>query len=350
MKKNMIALAVAAAMIPGFAAAEGATVSGYADITFKSTNDTSYGNSGVKNIFGAAAEINVRNTVGDVTVGADADIGVATNNTNSSAQLEQAFFAWNAGPATIIGGVFNNPIGLDAEDSTDMVMVSHSAVYDALNSQTVLHGNNIAGVAAAFAAGPATITAALLNDLQHARDDSNNDTLSVALVANMSPMEGLDLELSHVTQESDGVTTGATGDAHNYTTNKTGLDVNAGVGNVTNFNAAFTMGQVSASLDYLMPSEVVDSVYDLTLGFQANDALGVAVRFSETAYADKATINGAANQDLSAHLADTSSITLQASYKIADNLKLKLEHKADETDVAGSEDTSMTTAKFIATF
>ncbi len=166
MKKNLIALAVAAVMAPGFAAAEGASISGFADITHTSNSDVD------QSVFNANGEIDVRNTMGSVTVGVDVDLFLHGDNydaavaDNDSATLEQAFFAWKATDAvTVIGGVFNNPIGWDAEDAPDMDMTSHTLSYNALDAATDLYGNNLAGVAAAFAAGPATITAAVLNDM-----------------------------------------------------------------------------------------------------------------------------------------------------------------------------------------
>lgn len=339
MNKKMIALAVAAAMVPGFAAAEGATVSGFVDIIYTGDGNT--------DSFSADGEIDVRSTMGDVTVGLDVDVDLA--NSAGDAELEQAFFAWNTGPATIIGGVINNPIGLDAEDAPDMAMTSHSMVYNALDSQTVLGGNNIAGLAAAFSAGPATITAALLNDIQHASDDSGDDTHSLALVVNMSPIDGLDLELGHVSQERDGVTvTGVTAGDANYKL-ADGTNVIAGVGNVTNFNAAYTMGQFSASLDYLMPSEVIDSVYDITLGFQANDKLGLGLRFGELSYASTADVDGVSS-DISSAVYDQSTTTLYASYSIADNLSAALEYKSSESDMPGSKTDDSATLELIATF
>lgn len=347
MKKNMIALAVAAAMVPGFAAAEGATVSGFVEVSYTNSSDLKDTADAKTSAFGANGEIDVRNTMGDVTVGLDVDMDLAVGG--GSAELEQAFFAWNAGAATIIGGVINNPIGLDAEDKPDMVMNTHSAVYDALDSQTALGGNNIAGLAAAFGAGPATVTLALLNDIGHNTDDNGDDTHSIAAVVNMSPIDGLDLELGHVTQEHDGVTvTGVTADDANYKL-ADGTNVIAGVGNVTNFNAAYTMGQFSASLDYLMPSEVIDSVYDITLGFQANDKLGVALRISELAYADDADVDGVSSS-LDGAVYDASAAALNVNYKIADNLKVAAELYTSETDAPGDEGKDKATIKFVATF
>ena len=337
MNKKMIALAVAAVMAPGFAAAEGASVSGFVDIIYTSDDNAE--------AFGADGEIDVRNTMGDVTVGLDVDFDLA--NSAGDAELEQAFFAWAAGPATVIGGVINNPIGLDAEDAPDMAMTSHSAVYGALDSQTVLSGNNIAGLAVAFAAGPATITAALLNDIQHADDDNGDDTHSMAVVVNMSPIEGLDLELGHVSQERDGITTGATSGNNWKLAN--GTDIIAGVGNVTNINAAYSMGQFSASLDYLMPSEVIDSVYDINFGYQVNDAIGLGLRISELAYAGTADVNGTST-DISALVYDESSTTLYASYSISDNLSAAVEYKSSETDMPGSNTDDSGTIELIATF
>lgn len=208
MKKNLIALAVAATMVPAIAAAEGASIGGYADILWIHDN----GN----NAFTAATEIDFRNTVGDVTVGVDVDIllgGTAGTALNTDEiNLEQAFFAWNAVEnVTVIAGLFNNPIGLDADDSLDQPTTQAGLIYGALDAATGLHvGNNVSGLAVAYNAGVATVTVGVLNEITGAGNVSEfltgNSTggsdNSIALVVNASPVEGLDLELGYVTMDN----------------------------------------------------------------------------------------------------------------------------------------------------
>lgn len=321
MKKNLIALAVAAAMVPGFAAAEGASVSGFADITYTNDDDTS--------VFNANGEIDVRNTMGAVTVGVDVDVYLhgtaydAAVANNDSATLEQAFFAWKATDAvTVIGGVFNNPIGWDAEDAPDMDMTSHTLSYNALDDQTDLYGNNLAGVAAAFAVGPATITAAVLNDIGHKDSDGNPsvDDHSFAVVANFAAMEGLDIEAGYVTQADDNGLHG--------TPNTNGL----GVGNVADVNATFKQGPLTVKFDYFMPSEVIDSIIGIYGRYNINEQVGVAARY-EVSSPDTGD--------------DTTAATLYASYALADNLSVAAEWRSEDD---GTNDDDAATLEFIAKF
>jgi len=315
MKKNLIALAVAAAVAPGFAAAEGASVSGFADIKLMIDND--------KNYFLANGEVDFRNTQGAVTVGVDADLALAGNDgvnaelsgPHDSAAIEQAFFAWGAVEnLTILGGVFNNPIGLESEDVTGLHTASHGQIYGILDGQTALYGNNIAGLAAAYNAGPATITAAVLNDLGH----TDLEEVSLALVVNFMAMEGLDLELGYVTQEDED-------SAGNVVT----------AGNVVDFNATFTaVENLYVGFEYLAADNVVDSAIGLTGSYMIMDGLDASLRYDVVSYE-------ADNTD------DTTSTTVAVGYKIADNLKAKVEwtsfDNGDDTDDSGQ-------VKFIATF
>ncbi|VAW90254.1 hypothetical protein MNBD_GAMMA18-2319 [hydrothermal vent metagenome] len=209
MKKNLIALAVAATMVPAIAAAEGASIGGYTDILWIHDNNN--------NAFTAAAEIDFRNTVGDVTVGVDVDIllgGTAgTALGTDEINLEQAFFAWNAVEnVTVIAGLFNNPIGLDADDSIDQPTTQAGLIYGTLDAATALHvGNNISGLAVAYNAGVATITVGILNEITGGGNvseflgnpSSSGSDNSIALVVNASPIEGLDLEFGYVTMDDN---------------------------------------------------------------------------------------------------------------------------------------------------
>ncbi|MEW5754680.1 MAG: hypothetical protein AB1810_00100 [Pseudomonadota bacterium] len=341
MKKNLIALAVAAAMAPGFAAAEGVSVSGFADITHTTSSDADL------SVFLANGEIDLRNTMGAVSVGLDVDVAIAGNGGASlgwivdgagpadGAVIEQAFFAWKATDAvTVIGGVFNNPIGWDAEDAPDMDMVSHTLSYEALDNQTALYGNNLAGVAAAFAAGPATITAAVVNDIGLKDSDANLslEDHSFAVVANFAAMEGLDIEVGYVTQADD---TGVTIDDNGTPGDPTDDFVsNLGVGNVADVNATFKQGPLTVKADFMMPSEAVDNIIGLYGRYDINDQVGVAARYEVQSY-DASGVD------------DDTVTTLYANYKLADNLNVAAEWYSFDD---GSDTTDAITLKFLAKF
>jgi hypothetical protein len=337
MKKKMIALAVAAAMVPAFAAAEGASVSGFADITLTSDNDT--------NVFGAAAEIDVRNTIGSVTVGADVDFNLGTNDTAGTetagtATLEQAFFAWGAAEnLTIIGGAFNNPIGLEGEDGTDIDTATFGQIKNILDNQTALYGNNVAGLAAAYDAGVATVTLALLNDIGHTNTEEN----SIAVVVNAAPVEGLNLELGYVTQE-DQKADGSYGIALGSTISGTQA---GSAGNVLDINGTFAVAGATIGLEYLTADNIVDSAIGLHLDYAINDQIGVNVRYDTVAFGELADGTDISNYD------DMTSTTLTGRYQIEENLTAYVEWKTEDDVTVGSGDAvddEKGTIGFIANF
>jgi len=350
-KKNMVALAVAGALVsPLTAMADDAEVSGFIDVI---------GNGDAPAVFTANAEIDVSKKMGAVTVRVDMDVRLAGNGASTttpldadgdgivspaeqaafgdttSANLEQAFFAWEATDmVTVLGGLFNNPIGQEAEDAPDLNFTSHSAIWNILDGQTALYGNNIAGVAAAIAAGPATVTLAVIDDLGLATSGTNHDQkgeTSFALVVNATPMPGLDLELGYVTQDDQ--------------ENMMGDPMTAG--DVFDINAAFSTGPVTLGLDYLTADNIVDSASTLWVGYNINDKITVKARYEMVAFE--------AND-----VDDSTKTTLHAAYSIEDNLLVALEWSDGETDTditgmstdatSGIMNDSVTTLEFIGTF
>ncbi len=123
-------------------------------------------------------------------------------------------------------------------------------------------------------------------------------------------MEGLNLELGYVTQNDD-VT---------------------GVGNVADINATFKQGPLTVKADYMMPSEIVDSIMGIYGRYNVNEQVGVAARY-EVASPDTGD--------------DTTATTLYASYALAENLGVSAEWRSEDD---GTDKTDATTLEFIAKF
>ncbi len=315
MNKKLIALAVAG-VISGYGATanaamehdakSGANVSGFAVVDYVLTDDAGMVPPATTNAtegkFGAKGEIDFISSPADgVTVRLDVDLDL----TAGSGQLEQAMFAWSATDSvTVLGGVFNNPIGYEAEDTPDRAFFNHGAVYQVLDSQTALDGDNVAGLAVAGAIGPVTLTGAFLNDIS-----GENEENSIAFIANYSPVAGLDLEVGVVTQD-------------------------AAAENVTNFNVVYTgFAGLEVGLDYLTADELVDSAYDIWVGYKIGAGFSVNGRISEIEVVGGDTLEMTA---------------FNAGYKIAPNLKAVLEIQS--VDVTGADSSDLTTLKFVATF
>jgi len=359
MKKKLLPLAIAAIMAPGFAAA--ADVSGFTDIIYTIADDSSKQAAPLKNTsegkFNANAEVDFSASPADgVTVRVDLDLGLPALNTKpgggaaDSGDVEQAFFAWGVTEGvTVIGGVFNNPIGYEAEDAPDMDFTSHGAVYTALDSQTALPGDNIAGLAVAGAVGPTTVTAALLNDI-----GETNEENSLAVVVNYSPMAGLDMEFGLVTQKENGSSTvvPTTGSANALS-----------VGDATNFNIVYMPAQVAGltiGLDYLTADTVVDSASDIWVGYDFGNGFGAKFRASDISYNSADVTNIVANVGGAAATAaltaanmagaDQDSTSIYLSYQAASNLSAALEFRTDSVATPGVADTDTTLLELIATF
>ena len=326
MKPRLFSVLVIATAMSGLqpALAADIKVNGFADIIYTLTDEASDvpgGKNPTEGKFTADGEVDFASKLSDtVSVRVDLDLAMAVNGGNNasavtggpadSAVIEQAFFAWSLPKdLTFIGGVFNNPVGWEAEDAPDLYQTSHSLNYGILDDQTTLHGNNIAGVALAGKVGPVTLTGAFIDDLQLAPEEN-----SLAIIANMTAMKGLDLELGYVTQDNDIPTAG-------------------GAGNVMDFNAVYTRGKWTAVFELLMADEIIDSSILLLANYDFGNKFGVTGRYE--------TISAAGGGP------DTDRITLAGTYAAADNLAILLEWNTTDT---GTTDADMLTAEFVAQF
>jgi hypothetical protein len=312
MKKTIIALAVAAAMVPALAAAEGASVSGYTDITWTHDDNT--------NVFAAKAEIDFRNTTGSVTTGVDLDLGLGGTAgaalQHDEVNVEQAFFAWSAAEnVTVIAGLFNNPIGLEKEDSIDKPTTKDSSIYHVLDAATSLHpGNNVSGLAVAYDAGVATVTVGLLNEIQVA--SGGKDDNSIALVINASPVENLDLELGYVT-----------------------MDDTAGlmVPSALDINASYKMGAFGVTAEILDVDGLEDLMISLGGSFHVSDSTSIDIEYDITDAADAAAL----------HVGE-SEIRLAAWHDLADNLTVGAGYNVTDNGAAGDDESVI--IEFFTTF
>jgi len=315
MQKKMMTCGLLALFSP-MCFAGGATVSGFADITLTSDSD--------QRTFLANAEVDVSNKLSEkvaVQVDFDLALGVtgagATNGSNSSAAgissgpadsavLEQAFFSYSAMPnVTVLGGLFNNPIGWEAEDAPGLYQISHGQIWGILDGQTALYGNNVAGVGLAGSVGPATITLAALNDIGLSDLEKN----SFAAVANLSPTKGADVEIGYVTQPN-------------------------GAGNVWDVNAAYSIMGATVGVEVLGAENVVDLAYAGTVNYMVNNLFGATVRFDNVSYEAAGT-------------KDSKTYALAGIVNAAKNLTVLLEfHRSDD----GTTEDDMIVAEFVAQF
>ncbi len=322
MKKSMIALAVAAATsAPVMVQAAAPEVSGFADIIFTLVDDTANtpnSTNPAEGKFTADGEIDFKgNLADDVSVRVDLDVNINADN-RDSADIEQAFFGWKMNEdITFLGGVFNNPVGWEAEDTPEMYQTSHSMNYNILDGQTALRGNNIAGVAVAGTVEKFTFTAAFLNDLQQTNEEN-----SLALVAAFAPTEELNLEAGIVTQDNDNPV-------------RTATNPNGGAGTVIDFNATFSKDDITIAGELLLASEIID--------YSAMAMINMAI--PETAMS--ATVRGEL-VSFDADIDDLLALTFAGLYTVNDALGIVAELKyIDGEDIDGD---IQVVAEFVASF
>jgi len=332
MKKSLIAMAVGAALAAPLAAqaASMVDVSGYADAIYTYTNEafdntgTKANGKGSKNTaekkFATDGEIDfIASPADGVTARVDLDV----NTSGSTTRLEQAFFAWNVtDPVTVIGGIFNDPVGAEAEDRPNINFTSHNAIFNILSSQTAVQGNsfgnNVEGLAIAGGNSMVTGTLGLLNDLQGV-----NEQNSIVAVINAMPMPGVELEADYVTQDKDGA---------KFNRTVAGVSGNPelafGAGDVWDVNGSWSNiagSGVTAGAEYLSASSVVDGAYNLWAGIDLPQNFGLKARYERT------------NSDIS-KVDDTTAWTLYGSWQAASNLLIALEYTNISADSVGSSD------------
>ena len=324
MKKRMIVLAVAglfAGSSAAYAAEQmSASVDGFIDTVYTVTNDFAEdtgidvdGNpvNGAEGKFSTSSEVDFTAAMGSVSARIDLDLF------GNAETVEQAYGAWQINDAVaLMIGQFNSPMGFEAEDAPELYQTSHSLVWDILNNQTSLDGNNVEGAAVKGNIGPVMVMGALLNEVGGVVDDSNS---FMGLVAG-SPLEGLDLELSFLTQEDNTVVNSSSAEG------------------LTNLNAAYSMDAggmpVKVWLDYLTAGALVDSAYSVGGMIGVGGNVSVTLRMDDVSFDDD-TID------------DQEATTLAATWAAADNLAMLLEWRNDDN---GTDDGDTVTLEGVFTF
>ena len=312
MKKTLIALAVAAATTTPFVAnAAAPTVSGFADINYTLIDDTRENPvtdiNDKENQFAADGEIGFAgNLASNVRVQADIDLSTTTGSFDS-AEIEQAFFETDiSNNIGIIGGVFNNPIGWEAEDRPNMYQTSHNFSYDILNSQTALRGNNVTGVGVTGKFSTVSVTAAVLNDIQEVPEEN-----SIAVAVGINPMPELAIEIGFITQDNDS----------GYCTNFVSYSVNnCEMGNIIDANVTYKLPNgMTVAGEFLTASELVDHSAMAMLNMPIPET-----RMSVTLRGESLSLDGDDN--------DTTALTLAGVYTMNKALSFATEAKYIDGD------------------
>jgi len=276
-------------------------MSGFADIVYVVSDGVNDSVAGASNEsrFDVSAELDLKSKINNaMSVRIDVDLNTNSTNISSgdSARIEQTFFAWESSNGIkVMGGVFNNPLGWEAEDAPDLYQISHGQIYTIWDNQTDFSGNNVAGVAVTADVGPIQITGALLNDLGNVAEEQ-----SILGMVNFAPenVPGLAVEAGFVTQD-------------------------LGAETIIDVNATFEMSLLTVGAEIMLPSELIDFAISSTASYKVTDQIALTGRFSQVSYdiPGAGALNG-----------DALSITFAASYMLDKNLVVNAELRINDSD------------------
>ena len=271
-------------------------ISGFADIVYVLSDGINNSPSPVEGTFDVTAEVDVKTAITpSMSARIDVDLNLATNSgfgAADSGRMEQGFFSWKStSDINVKGGVFNNPLGWEAEDAPDLFQISHGQLYNLWDLSTDLNGNNVAGVAVDANVGPVQITGAILNDLGAVAEEQ-----SIAAIVNYSPNEvkGLAVEGGFIIQD-------------------------AGLENIIDINATYDQGLYVVGAEIMLASEGIDYALAATGLYKVNDQFGITARVDSVSY----DIPG---------VSDVISVTFAGSYVLDKNLVANVELRINNSD------------------
>jgi len=256
---------LAAALLPTVVTAEsvpGVSISGFDHVVHVHVlpvdehGDPEYGAGTAASWLPDEGEIGVVTAWHGATVRLDVDMLLDTVSAGNDAVIEQAFVTLPVGTARLLGGVFNNPLGYEVEDEADLDFASHNVIYDILNHQTTLRGNNVPGMALAGTVAGTSLTVALLDN-----SGLSSGAGSLVLVAGFSAAAALDIELGVLTRG------GASADS---------------IGDVADINISWSNEQLSAGFDYAAFARMLDSAVVLWAGTAVGN-LDIKLRYETVA-------------------------------------------------------------------
>lgn len=195
----------------GVAQAGDLKVSGFGDVLLTITDENADGDPSAtppgKNTkeskFGADAEVDFEREQGSVVFRLDLDFPANANPPGGAAaldEIEQLKFVWAlpVGPGlTLTGGVFNSPIGFEAQDAPDKLQTSNGQLFNLLPS-------NLVGIMVSGSAGPASVDLIFGNEWRNGTNEENTFGARVS-----APLMGdmLGVAVGFLSSEDDNIAT-----------------------------------------------------------------------------------------------------------------------------------------------
>ncbi len=301
-----LALGCAALIHAGGASAASAeyNLSGFLDSVYTGVNDLA---PSTESKFSGLGELDIGAKSPAGKVGGLLDLNFLLNSANQGvARIEQAYINWDITDRLGLDvGAMNSGLGLEKEDPTDLLTITHGQLYTFFDNQTSgLYGNNIEGVFLNGSYNRVNARFAFLNDLGDTASQN-----SVLLQAGADIINGLNVQGSFITQHAQ-------------------------AGNIFDINSTYRRGPVSMAVEVMTAEQTVDYGWGGTGHIDIGSRYGITGRIDHIKYANN-VIN-----------ADTS-YTIAGIWNALENFQVYMEYRADDNGKWNSQLTLQGLARFL---
>jgi hypothetical protein len=288
MKKILLAssLALSALIIapPAVAVEIDITPSGFVDFVWTLSDGTDVGKYGEEGQFFTFGELDIESKLNEgVSIRVDVDVNPSTG-AGDSARLEQIFLKWDFDPKmSLMGGVFNNKLTFEREDSPEMYQLTHGQLWDIWGTATEESDNNLQGLEFNYQFDKVNLILGYLNDLGDIPEKN-----SVEVAAEIKPVKDLNITLGLITQDQSLET-------------------------IFDIFASYKMKKWLFAGEILVADKQVDNGLMLMTNFQFNDKVSATARYDLVSYESTFLTD------------DTSSLTIAGLYSFTKNLIARAE-------------------------
>ncbi len=288
MKKILLAstLAISSLIIapPAVAVEIDITPSGFVDFVWTISDGTGVGKYGEEGQFFTFGELDLESKLNEsVSIRIDADVNPSTGGADS-ARLEQIFLKWDFDPnMSLMGGVFNNKLTFEREDSPDMYQLTHGQLWDIWGSSTTESDNNLQGLEFNYQFDKVNLILGYLNDLGGIPEKN-----SVEVAAEIKPVKDLNITLGLITQDQN-------------------------LEDIFDIFASYKMKKWLFAGELLVANKQVDNGLMLMTNFQFNEKISATARYDLVSYESTFLTD------------DTSSLTIAGLYSFSKNLIARAE-------------------------
>ena len=287
MKKSLLASSLALSSLiiapPAVAVEIDITPSGFVDFVWTLSDGTDVGKYGEEGQFFTFGELDIESKLNEsISIRFDVDVNPSTGD-GDSARLEQIFLKWDFDPKmSLMGGVFNNKLTFEREDSPDMYQLTHGQLWDIWSSSTAESDNNLQGLEFNYQFDKVNLILGYLNDLNNTPEKN-----SVEVAAEIKPVKDLNITLGLITQDQN-------------------------LENIFDVFASYKMKKWLFAGELLLADKQVDNGLMLMTNFQFTDKVSATARYDLVNYESNL-------------VDDTSSLTVAGLYSFSKNLIARAE-------------------------